>query len=43
MVLRSRGILPIVLDGGDPGRAVTEFLRGLLKAAKDAKRRSRRV
>lgn len=29
MVLRSRGILPIVLEGSDPGRATTQFLRAL--------------
>lgn len=30
VVLKSRGVLPIALDGTNPGRATTEFLRDLL-------------
>lgn len=36
MVLKSRGVLPIRLDGDDPGRATVEFLRSLLKEVKKA-------
>ncbi len=38
VVLRSRGVLPITIDGGNRGRATTEFLRGLLAEAKKARR-----
>ncbi len=38
IVLRSRGVLPITIDGGDPGRATTEFLRKLLAEVKKARR-----
>lgn len=38
VVLRSRGVLPIPLDGTDPGRATTEFLRDLLNQVRRARR-----
>jgi hypothetical protein len=31
IVLRSRGVLPIRIASGDPGKATTQFLRQLLE------------
>ncbi|HET6169686.1 MAG TPA: SIR2 family protein [Terracidiphilus sp.] len=39
IVLRSRGVQPIVLEGDDPGKATVGFLRGLLRAVRRARRR----
>lgn len=39
IVLRSRGVLPITLDGDEPGRATLGFLRELLSAVKKMRRR----
>lgn len=41
IVLKSRGVLPIVLNSDDPGGATTEFLRNLLKAVKKIRSRKR--
>jgi hypothetical protein len=39
VVLRSRGVLPITLEGDEPGRTTTGFLRELLSAVKKERRR----
>jgi hypothetical protein len=41
IVLRSRGVLPIPLDGDDPGRATTQFLRTLLSEIRRFRRTHR--
>ncbi|HEY3627180.1 MAG TPA: SIR2 family protein [Terracidiphilus sp.] len=38
IVLRSRGVLPITIEGDEPGRATTAFLRDLLAEVKKARR-----
>lgn len=42
IVLRSRGVLPIPLEGDDPGEATLRFLRGLLRAVRRAGGKTRR-
>jgi hypothetical protein len=42
IVLRSRGVQPIALEGDDPGKATVIFLRGLLKAVRGARGKGRR-
>jgi hypothetical protein len=39
IVLRSRGVLPIPLDGDDPGGATTNFMRELFTEVKRMRRK----
>ena len=41
IVLRSRGVQPIVLEGNDPGRETVMFLRNLLRAVRKVSGKAR--